>query len=147
MTVVQPGDTVTISFTATLETGEIVEQIKKEKPRSYTLGQGKLFPAVEITLLGMKSGTSRTVTIDPEDAYGTHHKDLVHTISRSNFGNKLNPKPGMILSLALEKDGQEHQVPATVISVNNEQVTVDYNHPLAGKKITYTILLHSIQTI
>jgi FKBP-type peptidyl-prolyl cis-trans isomerase 2 len=121
-----------------------VDQVAQGKPRSFTLGMGKLFPALEITLIGMRPGTNRSVTVDPEDAYGPHYKNLIHNVNRSSFGDRLDPKPGMILSLSVERDGKEEQVPATVISVNNESVTVDYNHPLAGKAINYTITLHAI---
>ncbi len=96
--------------------------------------------------MGMNPGETRTIHIQPEDAYGPHYSNLVHDIKREVFKGKLEPKPGMILSLTIEKDGQDQQVPTTVLAVNNDSVTVDYNHPLAGKILTYTVTLHAIAT-
>ncbi len=139
-------DTVSISYTATIENDEIVEKIPASKPVYLSIGSGKVLKAVEASLLGMEPGETRIVTIQPEDAYGFHHENLVHEIHSSVFKDRIEPEPGMILSLAIEKDGRQQQVPATVLAVNNDTVTVDYNHPLAGKPVTYTVTLHAIGT-
>lgn len=141
---VQITDTISVSYTAKLDSGELIESVSDKKPVIVTIGSGKILKAVEASTLGMEPGDTRTVRVQPEDAYGPYFKDLVHELPRSSFGNKVSPKPGMILSLAIEKDGIEQQVPATVLAVRNDSVTVDYNHPLAGKAITYTVTLHSI---
>ena len=137
-------DTVSISYTATLKSGEVVEKVPASKPILVPIGSGRVLKAVEASLLGMNPGETRTVDIQPEDAYGPYYKDLVHEINRSIFDGKIDPKPGMILSLKVDRDGKEEQVPATIISTSNDTVTVDYNHPLAGKVITYTVTLHGI---
>jgi len=137
-------DTVSISYTATLDNGEVVEKVPASRPITLNIGSGRVLKAVEASLLGMNPGETRTVTIQPEDAYGPHYENLVHDIKRSVFEGKIDPKPGMILSLTINRDGQDQQVPATVLSVNSETVTVDYNHPLAGKELTYTVTLHAI---
>jgi len=139
-------DTVSISYTATDESGEIVERIPAGKPIHLDIGSGRVLKAVEVCLLGMNPGENRTVAIQPEDAFGPHYKDLVHDINHSVFAGKLDPKPGMILSLTVDKDGKKEQVPATILKVDNDMVTVDYNHPLAGKVITYAVTLHAIGT-
>jgi len=139
-------DTVSISYTATLENGEVFEKVPASKPIHLSIGSGRVLKAVEASLLGMNPGETRTVHIQPEDAFGPHHDTLVHDIKRSVFDGKLDPKPGMILSLAVERDGKSEQVPATVLAVNSENVSVDYNHPLAGKVLTYTVTLHAIAT-
>jgi len=139
-------DTVSISYTATLESGEVVEKVPATRPIHLSIGSGRVLKAVEASLMGMNPGETRTIHIQPEDAYGPHYKDLVHDIKREVFNGKLEPKPGMILSLTIEKDGRDQQVPATVLAVNSESVTVDYNHPLAGKILIYTVTLHAIAT-
>ena len=137
-------DTVSISYTATLESGEVFEKVPATKPIHLSIGSGRVLKAVEASLLGMNPGETRTVHIQPEDAFGLYHDNLVHDIKRSVFAGRIDPKPGMILSLAVEKDGKDEQVPATVLAVNSQTVTVDYNHPLAGKVLTYTVTLHAI---
>lgn len=141
---VQITDTILASYEAALDSGEVIEQVPETKPITVNIGSGRILKAVEAAMLGMEPGDSKTVRILPEDAYGTYYKGLVQEIPRQNFSDKIDPKPGMILSLAVEKDGVQQQVPATVIAVTNQTVTVDYNHPLAGKAITYTVKLHSI---
>jgi len=139
-------DTVSISYTATTESGKIFDKVPATKPIHLAIGSGRVLKAVEVCLMGMNPGEARTVDIQPEDAFGAYHEDLVHDVSRSVFAGKLEPKKGMILSLAVEKDGVSEQVPATVLNVDEDTVTVDYNHPLAGKVVTYTVTLHAIAT-
>ncbi|WP_028584482.1 FKBP-type peptidyl-prolyl cis-trans isomerase [Desulfogranum mediterraneum] len=141
---VQLTDQILVSYTATLDSGEAVESVPENKPIALAIGSGRILQAVEASLLGMEPGESKTVRILPEDAFGRYYKSLVHEVPLANFGNKVQPKPGMILSLSVEKDGQEQQVPATVLGINNDTVTIDYNHPLADKAITYTVKLHAI---
>lgn len=141
---VQLFDTVSVSYTATLPSGEVLESAPSTKPVTLTIGSGRILKAVEASLLGMEAGQTRTVHIQPEDAYGPYYKALVHEVPRATFAGRIDPKPGMILSLAVEKDGVQQQVPATVLAAGNETVTVDYNHPLAGRVITYTVTVHAI---
>jgi FKBP-type peptidyl-prolyl cis-trans isomerase 2 len=144
MNPVQLLDTVSISYTATLPTGEMVEHVPEEQPITLTIGQGRILKAVEASLMGMKPGQSKTVHILPEDAYGPHHNALVQQVTLASFGNRIEPKPGMILARTIENEGVQQQVPVTVIAVDDTTVTLDYNHPLAGKTISYTVKLHGI---
>ncbi|MBM9537162.1 FKBP-type peptidyl-prolyl cis-trans isomerase [Desulfobulbus alkaliphilus] len=144
MNPVQLLDTVSISYTATLPSGEMVESVPEEQPITLTIGQGCILKAVEASLMGMKPGQSKTVHILPEDAYGPHHESLVHEVSLTSFGDRIEPKPGMILARTIEIDGVQRQVPVTVLAVDKTNVTLDYNHPLAGKTISYTVKLHAI---
>lgn len=144
MNPVQLLDTVSISYIATLPSGEVVENVPEEQPITLTIGQGRILKAVEASLMGMKPGQSKTVHILPEDAYGPHHDALVHQVNLASFGNRIEPQPGMVLARTIENEGVQQQVPATVIAVDETTVTLDYNHPLAGKTISYTVRLHAI---
>ncbi|HFQ90692.1 MAG TPA: peptidylprolyl isomerase [Desulfobulbus sp.] len=144
MNTVQLTDRVAISYTATLENGEVFERVPPEKPIALAIGSGRVLKAVEAGMLGMRPGETRVFHIQPEDAYGPHFKELLHNVKRSTFAGRIDPKPGMILSLTIEKDGTEQQVPATVVAVGSDTVTIDYNHPLAGKMLTYAVTLHEI---
>jgi FKBP-type peptidyl-prolyl cis-trans isomerase 2 len=141
---VQLFDTVSVSYTAATPSGEIVESAPEDKPITLTIGSGRILKAVEASLMGMEPGQTRTVHIQPEDAYGPYHKALVHEMPRSTFDGRIDPKPGMILSLAIEKDGVHQHVPATVLATGNNTVTIDYNHPLAGMVLTYTVKVHAV---
>jgi FKBP-type peptidyl-prolyl cis-trans isomerase 2 len=122
-----------------LKGGEVFEETPPDHPVVITLGSNNFFPDIEKELFTMKPGETRTFTLAPEQAYGPHHENLVQKVDRSIFGNRIEPKPGMILSLSLEGEGGPEKVPATVVSVSDEHVTVDYNHPLAGREVTYVI--------
>lgn len=139
----QKNKQVAIFIEGRLEDGEIFEETPADHPVVITIGQNSFFPVIENELINMKAGETKTFTLSPEDAYGPHHKHLVQKIDRSIFGDRLDPKPGMILSLKLEGNDGPENVPATVVSASNDHITVDYNHPLAGKKITYAITVES----
>jgi FKBP-type peptidyl-prolyl cis-trans isomerase 2 len=144
MTPVQLLDTVSISYTATIPSGEVIESVPEKKPITLVIGSGRILKAVEASLMGMEPGQTRTVHILPEDAYGPYYQALVHEVARSSFADRIDPQPGMILSLTITQDEIEQQVPATVLATSNATVTIDYNHPLAGRTITYTVKLHAI---
>ena len=137
-------DTVTISYTAALENGEIIDKSPKDKPVTLSIGGGRLFQAVEACLFGMEPGETRTVHVQPEDAYGFQVKELIQELPAAGFEGKIDIKPGMILALNVQREGGPHKVPATVVSINDDTVTVDYNHPLAGQVIVYTVFLNAI---
>ncbi|RUM39968.1 MAG: peptidylprolyl isomerase [Desulfocapsa sp.] len=139
-------DTVSITYTAALENGEIIDKNPDDKPLIVPIGRNTLFPAVEACLFGMEPGQTRQINVEPEDAFGHHLKELVQEIPRDTLKGKIDPKPGMILALNVDKDGETHKVPATVVAVNNDMVTVDYNHPLAGEVIVYTVTLVGIHS-
>jgi FKBP-type peptidyl-prolyl cis-trans isomerase 2 len=139
-------DTVTIAYTAALENGEIIEQSDKDKPVTLSIGGGTLFKAVEACLFGMEPGDTRQINVQPEDAFGLHLDELVQKINKKTFPESFDPKPGMIVSLNLQREDGTHSVPATVVAADDDSVTVDYNHPLAGQIIVYTVTLVAINT-
>jgi len=139
-------DTVTVAYTASLETGELIEQRDEKNPAVVSIGSGALCKAVEACLFGMEPGQSRVIRVEPEDAYGPHHRELVQCIPLEHFQDRPAPKPGMVLSLTVERNGEQHKVPATVTEVHENSIIVDYNHPLAGRVIVYDVTLISINS-
>ncbi|MGB3212360.1 MAG: peptidylprolyl isomerase [Desulforhopalus sp.] len=141
----KPNDTVSIAFTGKLDNGEIFITTTEQEPLLTRIGNNDLPPTVEQAVLQMTVGESRKIRIPPEEGFGPRQKDLLQTLNNQKMVDKLQPKPGMVLSLKIEKDGVEQQVPATVISVEGSEITVDYNHPLAGHHLTYELTLLNIQ--
>lgn len=134
---------VIISIKGALENGEIFEQTPEDHPIPVALGQNNIFPKLEEALVAMQPGETRTIPLTPEEAYGPHHQDLVQTLDISTFESSLQPVPGMIVSLNVERDGRQEKVPASVVNVEKGKVTLDYNHPLAGKSVVYTLTFHN----
>ncbi len=145
MTTVENKDIVTISFIGKLDNGAIFMSVEKEKPMQFTIGASELPPTVEQGLVGLTIGQTQKIRVTPDEGYGPRQKDLLQTIDNKDFLSKIQPKPGMILSLNVNREGEDHKVPATVIEVHENSVTVDYNHPLAGHHLTYDITILDIK--
>ena len=145
MATIQKNSTVTLAFTGKLDNGEIFKTVTQESPMVITLGDAEVPPTLESALVGMSAGESKSVRLPPEEGFGPRQKDLLQTLDKSSFGENVTPKPGMLLSLNVEKDGENHKVPATVIEVTDASVTVDYNHPLAGHTLTYELMVINVQ--
>ena len=142
---VSENDSVTIVYDGLLSTGEKFDSSQDTGPLQFQLGDGSVLPAFEQAVLGMAAQETRSITVLAKDAYGLKNEELIITVNRRSFADQPLAE-GMILGMNMEQDGQQHKVPATVLSVAAETVTVDFNHPLAGQDITYQITLLSIDT-
>ncbi|MFA7384147.1 MAG: peptidylprolyl isomerase [Desulfurivibrionaceae bacterium] len=142
---VSENDTVTIIYDGLLSTGEKFDSSQDTGPLQFQLGAGSVLPAFEQAVLGMAAKETRSITVAAKNAYGLKNEELIMTLSRQGFAGQ-PIAPGIILGMDMEHDGQQHKVPATVLAVTEETVTIDFNHPLAGQDITYQITLLSIDT-
>ena len=145
MSSIVKNDEVKITFTGKLDSGEVFITVPAENPITITVGQSELPPSVENAVIGMKKGETKKIRVAPDEGYGHRTKDLLHEVPKTVFGDKITPKPGMIVSQKIEKDGKQHEVPATVIELKDERVVIDYNHPLAGHHLTYELTVLDVQ--
>ena len=136
------GNTVKVHYTGSLEDGTVFDTSLEREPLEFTLGQGQLIPGFEQAVIGMKIGESKTVTIPAEQAYGPYNNELISIIDRDNLPEGLDPEVGQQLQ-GQQPDGQN--IIATVIEVSETSITVDANHHLAGKDLTFEIELIEIQ--
>ncbi|MBU0729327.1 MAG: peptidylprolyl isomerase [Proteobacteria bacterium] len=137
-------DFVTVIYEGVLETGEIFESSADTGPLSFITGNKEVLPAFDQGVIGMTIGETKTIRVEPEDAFGPRNETLIHTFPPETFGDNKEIKPGMIVGMTMEQEGQPRQVPALVVEVKNNGVVVDFNHPLAGEVLTYQITLQSI---
>ena len=144
MTNPQPNDTVLIAFIGTLDNGTIFYEVTQDNPIQVTLGNNDLPPTVEQAISRLAVGETVKIRVPPEEGYGARQKELLQTIDNQQMVDSLKPKPGMILSLHADIDNAQGKVPATVMEVKGSQVTVDYNHPLAGHHLNYQVTLLEI---
>jgi len=142
---VKNGDEVCIEYEGMLENGEVVERSTDSGPVEFKVGTKTMPPAFEKALLGMGEGEEKTISMKPDEAFGPRDENLVHSVNRSALGDNIQPAPGMVLGMTLEKEGQPHKVPALVTAVEGEKVTIDFNHPLAGKNLIYKLRLVKIK--
>jgi peptidylprolyl isomerase len=132
------GDTVKVHYTARLDDGRVFDSSKARDPLELTIGAGRPFPAVDEVLTQMEPGEERIVAIPSDSAYGPHRPDLVLAVDRTEFPNDIQPQVGQRLQLRHEQ-GEVSVV--TVADVSDEQVTLDANHPLAGRDLMLELQL------
>lgn len=139
MSHVKENDRVTICFIGKLDNGAVFKEISPSKPLTVQLGDSELPPTVEMGIVGMEQGETKKIRVSPDEGFGPRMKQLLLEVPRKNFGARIDPKPGMVLSQTVERDGVEHKVPATVMELKDDLVVLDYNHPLAGHHLTYEL--------
>ena len=132
------GDTVKVHYTARLDDGRVFDSSKERDPLQLTIGEGKPFPGLDEALTEMEPGEERTVTIPADRGYGPHRPELLVAVDRTEFPNDIQPQVGQRLQVRHEQ-GQVSVV--TVADVSDEQVTLDANHPLAGRDLTLELQL------
>ncbi len=135
------GDTVKVHYTGTLEDGSVFDTSIGREPLQFTIGEGQMIPGFENGVIGMKLGESKTITIPEDQAYGPHYEELVLVISRDQLPEGMEPEVGQRLQTA-QPNGQI--IIVTITEVSESTVTVDANHRLAGKTLTFEIQLVEI---
>lgn len=141
MSQAKSGDTVKIHYTGTLEDGSQFDSSQGRDPLEFQVGSGQVIPGFDKAVEGMAVGENKQVTIPPEEAYGDHNAQMVQDVPKTALPDDLEPEVGMALS-ARGQDGQEMRL--TVTEVKDDAITVDGNHPLAGKPLNFDIELVSI---
>jgi peptidylprolyl isomerase len=141
MAQVRKGDRVKIQYTGKLKDGTVFETTVGGEPLSFTVGKGKLIKGFDNALLGMTPGQTKTVTVSPAQGYGPHDPSLAVTVDRSDLPEGITPAVGEVLTI---KGADGSPVEVNVTRVEGDRVTLDRNHPLAGKNLTFEIKLIGI---
>jgi len=135
------GDIVTVHYTGKLEDGTVFDSSVNRDPVQFTLGEGLLIPGFERAVLGMSPGESKTAEVPADQAYGSHREEMVVEIDRQEFPPDFQPEVGQQLSIP-QSDGR--MIRLIVTAVSEQKVTLDANHPLAGRDLTFDIQLLEI---
>ena len=139
--VVKKGDTVKVNYTGRLDDGTVFDSSQGRAPLQFTVGTGSVIQGFDEGVLGMKTGESRTVKILVDKAYGPYRQDLVLRVPLDQFPAGTKPQVGQQYQVA---NGNQAMV-VKVIAVSDKEVTLDGNHPLAGKNLTFDITVVEIQ--
>ena len=127
---------VAIDYTLTLESGQEIDKSPEGQPLGFITGTGQIIPGLEKALMGRAAGDSAKLVIEPGDAYGPVKDDLFQEIPQDQFPTDVEIKPGM----AFEAQGPQGPFMITVTKVNvNDTVTIDLNHPMAGKQLHFDV--------
>jgi peptidylprolyl isomerase len=135
------GDTVRVHYTGTLEDGSQFDSSRDREPMEFALGQGQLIAGFEKAVYDLAVGDSCTVVLTPEEGYGEVNPEMVQDVPRRMMPEGIELKEGIVLQGKAE-DGRVDTF--TVVAFTEEKVTLDANHPLAGKALTFEIELLEI---
>lgn len=140
---VKKGDTVRVHYTGRLTTGEQFDSSAGREPLEFEVGAGMMIKGFDDAVLGMAIGDKKTVTLQPADAYGERHEEMIIDFPRSNFPDDLQPEAGMQLMM---NNGAGQQFPVTIVEIREEVVVLDGNHMLAGKELVFDIEMVEIDS-
>jgi FKBP-type peptidyl-prolyl cis-trans isomerase 2 len=139
---VKKGDRVKVHYTGKLADGTIFENSRQGEPLLFQTGEGKIIPGFEQAIIGMAAGEIKTVKLDHSEAYGPYHPELVIEVERSELPPDVELMVGHQVEFQLRKD---QTALATITRVSDSKVTLDANHPLAGKEVIFEIELLGIE--
>ena len=137
---IKKGDTVRAHYTGTLDDGTVFDSSREREPLEFELGKGMLIPGFEAAVEGREAGETVTVTIPPEEAYGEADEELIFTVPRAQVPDHIPLNVGVPLQLSNEQG----QMDVTITEVGADEITLDANHPLAGKTLTFEIEIVSV---
>ena len=139
---IEANTRVTLNFSLALETGEEVDSNFGHDPVSFVMGDGSLLPGFERRLLGMRAGDEAEFRVPPDEGFGEPQDDHIQTVPRADFDAETSLEPGMLFTFA---DAAGGEVPGMVAEVNEETVTVDFNHPLSGRTIHFKVKIARVE--
>ena len=134
---------VTLHFALHLKNGDTVDSTFDKAPATFKVGDGSLLPGFENALFGFKSGDKRTLTIAPENAFGQPNPQNVQVMPRSQFTD-MELSEGL---LVIFNDAANAELPGVVKAFDDDQVTIDFNHPLAGKTLIFEVEILEVKAL
>lgn len=133
---VKNGDKIKVHYTGKFEDGNVFDSSEGKEPLEFTVGEGIVVKGFDTAVLGMELGETKTVTIQPEEAYGAKSEEMIVEIPREEFGADFTADLGEKLLIQL---GDGNEIPVEITEINDKIVKLDANHPLAGKTLVFTI--------
>lgn len=138
-----PGSRVRLHLAIRLEDGTEAVSTFGEEPVDLQMGDGTLQPGLELALYGLKAGDTQTLDLLPEQAYGLRDPALIQHMPMTDFDGDFTPEVGQIIAFSLP-NGEE--AAGSILGLDEGQVEVDFNHPLAGHEITFEVEILSVST-
>lgn len=137
-----PNCKVELHFSLKLsDTGELVDSTFGKKPASLVIGDGNLPQAFEMVIHGMNAGERKVETIEPKDGFGQRNPSNIQRIPRDQFDPAVELAEGLVLSF---QDKAKSELPGVVSLIEDRMVTVDFNHPLAGRDLEFEVEILSV---
>ncbi|WP_043308918.1 FKBP-type peptidyl-prolyl cis-trans isomerase [Pseudomonas sp. ML96] len=137
-----PDKEVTLHFALKLENGDVVDSTFDKQPATFKVGDGNLLPGFEAALYGFKAGDKRSLQIAPESAFGQPNPQNVQVMPRSQFQD-MELSEGLLI---IFNDAANTELPGVVKAFDESQVTIDFNHPLAGKTLSFDVEIIEVRS-
>lgn len=137
-----PGSQVRMHFTLRLDDGTEVETSTHGAPIDFEMGDGTLITGLERALYGLKTGDRQTLRISPEEGYGARDPENIYNIKRDMFENELPVEPGVVMGFELPSGEEVH---GTIVSIDANDIRVDFNHPLAGREVIFEVEILDVE--
>lgn len=134
----EDGDRVRVHYTGTLDDGTVFDSSREREPLEFELGAEQVIPGFEEAVRGLEVGESVEVSLSPEQGYGHRNEELMVDVARSDLPDGLEPEVGQTLEVRTEED---EPMAAWVAEIGDEEITVDLNHPLAGRELNFEVEL------
>jgi FKBP-type peptidyl-prolyl cis-trans isomerase 2 len=132
---VTEGNLVKVIYTLTVD-GNVVDSSKEGEPFEFTAGSSQVIPGFEEAILGMQTGEKKSFQVSPEKGYGEENPKGIQKVPRDKLPAEMKPEVGMTLHATMP-DGQA--IPARIIEIQEDIITIDFNHPLAGKTLNFEV--------
>ncbi len=142
---IEKGNIIQVEYEGRLENGEIFDSSKHDEhshPLEFEVGSGQVIPGFDEAVLGMKEGEEKEFEIEPENAYGPRREELIKEFPKQMMGNGELPQAGSQI-VVQHPSGQ--QIPATILEIKEDSIVMDFNFPLAGKKLIFKIKIIGVQ--
>jgi FKBP-type peptidyl-prolyl cis-trans isomerase SlyD len=139
---IREGSQVSLEYTLSDEAGTVIESNKGKQPMSYIHGKSQIIPGLEKELSGMKVGEEKKIQIKPEDGYGPVNPDAFQEVPK----DKLPPEALKVGTMLMAQGPQGQGIPVRVHEVKDTTVIMDFNHPMAGKTLSFDVKISEIKT-
>jgi FKBP-type peptidyl-prolyl cis-trans isomerase 2 len=139
--VIAKGKKVKFDYTLRVD-GEVVDTSAGKKPMEYTHGEPTIIPGLASQLEGLSAGSQKKITVKPQDAYGERDPKLISNVPKMFFPEDFKPRPGMVIPLP---DRYGRLIPATIVEIKQDNIVLDFNHPMAGKTLEFDIKIISVE--
>ncbi|WP_439107250.1 FKBP-type peptidyl-prolyl cis-trans isomerase [Congregibacter sp.] len=138
------GTRVFLNFSLALEDGAEVDSNFGGEAVSFAIGDGSLLPGFERCIIGMEPGERKLFQVPPEDAFGQPNESNVQRVPRDGFDDEMKLELGLVCSFA---DASGGELPGMIVGFDDSEVTVDFNHPLAGHTILFDVHIHRLEAV
>lgn len=137
-----PGCRVRLHFSILLEDGTTVDSTEGGDPWEVAMGDGTLAQGLELAIYGLSAGDRQSIRIGPREGFGFPEEDRVHILDRAEFPNDMDLREGVIVGFSTPAGDD---VPGAILAVEEDKVTVDFNHPLAGHEIVFDVEILAVE--